>query len=160
MASIIKYLSICICIFVHLLSYNLLEKGQTLSSMDVTSMPEVPSVPSMLLLFYIVLRLHNMKKLDLKNRLWLSPIYILFLYILTQAAMFLMWYPGCTIISDIIQWAFRTEIPYIIELMFLGILLYKPVKEYFMPTELTYEQIAMLTMSCHLPGPRDLTQNK
>lgn len=153
-------LSIFFCVVLHLWGYNLRSKS------------DPPDMPSVLFLCYIVLHLHKIRReiLDPMNRLWILPFYLLVMYLLTQAAMFLIWYPFWRVISTIVNWILETEsgikifdkapklymflrndIPYIIEFFSVIILTFKPLKGYFCPTELNYEQLSDLTLNYDFP---------
>lgn len=123
-------------------------------------------LPSVLFLSYMVLYLHDLNNelFEPDEHLLIFPIYILIMYVITQIAMYLMWNPIWHMERVVITWLMETEyalklhsiapnlyyflrnhVAYIIELVSVLSITFEPLKEYFMPNELSFEQLDELT---------------
>lgn len=133
---------------------------------------ELPDLPSVLFLSYMVLHLQSLssERFVPNIRLLMFPIYLSIMYLLTQIAMFLMWNPFWHMQQVVINWLMdtkyalklhnrvprlyfflRNDSAYIIKLVTVLHNTFSPLKEYFMPSELSYQQLADLTRRFDYP---------
>lgn len=149
-------LFIIFAVVIYLLGFNLRPKDNP------------PDLPSVLYLSYNVLHLQKLQseKFESAWRLWLIPVYFLIMYVLAEIGMFMMWYPFWHMLEVVIIWIFQTEvamkllekapnlyyslrnnIAYVIEVSSVLFITFPALKEYYLPCDLTFNEIADLTSS-------------
>lgn len=135
-------IAIFFCVALYMCGYNFCPKD------------ELPDLPSVLFLSYMVLHLQSLssERFVPHIRLLMLPIYLSIMYFLTQAAMFLMWNPFWhmqkVIINRLMDTEFakklhsrspnlyfflRNDSAYIIKLVSVVLYTFSPLQEYFMP---------------------------